>query len=107
MNLSLNVLLMKDDDVWSAQCLEHNIAAQGETTNKALFELTRTIVGELALRAKRGQEHLSDIPRAPDFYWKAFGEAQSLNMTTRSLFRPDDDIPPAFILPEFRECRVV
>lgn len=104
--MNLNVLLMKDGDAWSAQCLEHNIAAQGETTDAAILELTRTIVGELALRAEREQEGLADIPRAPDMYWEMFGRANSLNISHRPLFRPDQEIPPAFMLPEFRECRV-
>ena len=106
MNLTLNVLLLKDDGAWSAQCLEHNIAAQGTTTNEAISELARTIVGELALRAKKGVEGLAGIPRAPDMYWKMFGESESLNFTTRPLFRPDYEVPPAFMIPEFRECRV-
>ena len=104
--MNLNVLLMKDGGVWTAQCLEHNIAAQGKTTDEAILELTRTIVGELALRAERGQEGLADIPRAPDAYWRLFGESHSLNIPNRPLFRPDQAIPPAFMIPEFQDCRV-
>lgn len=106
MELTLNVLLLKDGGAWSAQCLEHNIAAQGATTHEALSELARTIVGELALRHRKGVEGLADIPRAPDIYWRIFGESASLNVPTRPLYRPDDGIPPAFMIPEFRECRV-
>ena len=104
--MNLNVLLMKDSGVWTAQCPEHNIAAQGKTTNDAILELTRTIVGELALRAERGQEGLADVPRAPEAYWRLSGESYSLNIPNRPLFRPDQEIPFAFMIPEFQECRV-
>lgn len=104
--MNLNVLLMKDGGMWSAQCLEHNIAAQGDTTNDAIMELARTITGELALRADKGQEGLKDIPRAPDFYWQLFGKSNSLNIPQRPLFRPDRTVPPAFMIPEFHDCRV-
>ena len=106
MNLTLHVLLMKDSGTWSAQCLEHNIAAQGATTNEAISELARTIVGELSLRAARGREGLDDIPRAPDHYWTMFGTSAPLNMPAPPLFRPDHETPPAYMIPEFRECRV-
>ena len=43
MNLTLNVLLIKDDGAWTAQCLEHNIAVQGSTTQEAVSELARII----------------------------------------------------------------
>ena len=106
MNLVLNVLLMKEDGIWSAQCLEHNIAAQGSTINEAISELARTIIGELVLRAAEGAEGLNDIPRAPDMYWTMFGESVPVNIANRPLFRPDNETPPAFMIPEFREYRV-
>ena len=106
MHETLSVLLVKDQGVWAAQCLEHNIAAQGATTQEALFELSRTVAGELALSAEAGHEGLAHIPRAPDFYWKMFGASDRLNTKDRPLFQPDRDVPPAFMLPEFRDCRV-
>ena len=103
---TLSVLLIKDNNVWSAQCLEHNIAAQGTTTQEALLEFTRTVAGELTLRAEQGKEGLADIPRAPEFYWKMFGASDRLEPKPRPFFQPDQEIPPAFMLPEIRECRV-
>jgi len=106
MTLTLHVLLTRDSEAWSAQCLEHDIAAQGATHREAVSELACTIVGELALRAARGVEGLSDIPRAPDYYWKQFADSDPLSMPAPPLFRPDQSVPPAFMIPEFREYRV-
>lgn len=75
MSGTLNVLLL-EDGVWTAQCLEHDIASQGETTREAMFELTRTLVAEVCLCAARGDERLDSIPPAPRFYWsKTIGRA--------------------------------
>ena len=106
MDRALSVLLIKDHGVWAAQCLEHNIAAQGATTQEALLELSRTVAAEIALRAEKGMEGLAGIPRAPDLYWRMFGASDRLRTKDRPLFHPDRDAPPAFMLPEFRECRV-
>lgn len=106
MQQTLNVLLVKDD-AWTAQCLEHDIAAQGDTIREAIFELTRTLAGELTVRMANGEQGLDNVPAAPHFYWKKFYEAgEPMDASRRPPFSPGQEMPPAFILPEFRELRV-
>ena len=106
MNHTLNVLLLKDG-AWTAQCLEHDIAAQGETIQEAMFEFTRTLVAEVCLCAARGDHSLASIPRAPRFYWQRYHAVGELVDSRRvPPFRPDCDLPPAFMLPEVGELRV-
>lgn len=107
MNGNLNVLLLKDG-VWTAQCLEHDIASQGETIQEAMFELTRTLVAEVCLCAARGDEGLDSIPPAPRFYWSKYHEVGEQLRGNRLLppFKPDCSLPPAFMLPRFGELRV-
>ena len=103
---TLNVLLLKDD-AWTAQCLEHDIAAQGETIGKAILELTRTLAGELTIRVANGEAGLERVPPAPRFYWKMFHEAgEPMDASHRPRFTSGQDLPPPFMLPKFDELRV-
>ena len=85
MQQTLNVLLLKDD-AWTAQCLEHDVAAQGETIREAIFELTRTLAGELTVRIANGEQGLESIPRAPHYYWKNSTRPES-RWTPRAVLR--------------------
>lgn len=59
----LRILVFKEiQDAWSAQCLEHDIAAQGETIQEALQQLALVIIGELTMR----NGDLSEIGPPPD-----------------------------------------
>ena len=59
---SFRILLLKEGNAWSAQCLEHDIAAQGETIPDAVEQLALIIIGELSLR----NGDLSEIEPPPD-----------------------------------------
>ena len=106
MNRTLRVLLVSDGGAWTAQCLEHDIAAQGKTIQDALVEFQRTLVAEVCLHASRGAQGLDSIPRAPHMYWKKYHEGELLDHRRHPPFVPDCPLPPAFMIPEFREMRV-
>ena len=107
MNRTLRILLVSDGGSWTAQCLEHDIAAQGKTIENALLEFQRTLVAEVCLCAARGEQGLESVPRAPQLYWTKYHEAGELVSRDRyAPFVPDCDLPPAFMIPEFRELRV-
>lgn len=101
---TVNVLLIKEE-VWSAQCLEHDIVGQGETIDQAMMQLTMLLAAEEIVQLEGGGS-LNDIPPAPQWYWEKFNQA--VNVSPR-LFpvRPSMDVPPAYMLPQLRECRVI
>ncbi len=106
---TVNVLVVKDiveeKAVWSAQCLEHDIAAQGATIEQALMELTKIITAEALILSQEGRT-LDDLPKAPQWYWGEFHKASTIDARSNFPVMPSAEIPPAFMLPEFRELRV-
>jgi len=68
----VRVLFIKRGEAWVAQCLEHDIAAQGKTFDEAEKAWERTFLGQILLDAKQGKEPLKDIKPAPRFYWRKF-----------------------------------
>ena len=70
--LILHVLLFKErvgpQDVWVAQCLEHDITAQGDTVREAQKDFERTVRGEIVLALEAGREPLAGIAPAPSRY---------------------------------------
>jgi len=77
-NFVMHVLLLNDDGVWVAQCLDYDIAAQGKTINKAVDALTRTFAGQVVLDIQHGKKPLEDFTKAPIDYWNKFEDANRL-----------------------------
>lgn len=82
---SVQVLVLREGDVWVAQCLEYDIAAQGATLPEVKKALERTFIGQMMVDAHLGQEPLDNIPPAPREYWEKFEQGERI--CDRSPFR--------------------
>lgn len=115
---TVNVLVIKDhidehgNSMWSAQCLEHDIAAQGDSVKAAMIALTKAIVCEDA-NMKRLGGTIEDIPKAPEDCWAMFRNAAKLDAEAMKPSVPGDfsvksenSLPPAHMIPRFEEARV-
>lgn len=71
-NPRLNILLRTEQDIWVAQCLDFDIAAQGKNIDGALDSLERVFIGQIVLDQKRERSPLENIPSAPAEFWKLF-----------------------------------
>ncbi len=65
----VHVRLVREGEIWAAQCLEYDIAAQGNDEQEALARFRLTMQGQIALNKRDGKEPLVDIPCAPIPYW--------------------------------------
>ena len=73
----LSVLFIEGDGWWSAQCLEHDIAAQAKTLNALFYEMERVLVSQLAIDEELGRKPFEGIGRAPKKYWEAFRRSRT------------------------------
>ena len=92
----MRVLLLKEESVWIAQCLEYDIAVQGATVAAAQDAFVRTFAGQIAVALHHGEEPLATFQRAPEHYWDLFNEAQRLADPIR--IHDPIKIPPAFMI---------
>lgn len=65
----MNVVLFRDDDYLVAQCLEHDIAAQGRTFKEVRGLFVATLVAEIVGAIREGRRPLADIGPAPREFW--------------------------------------
>ena len=92
----MRVLILKEEAVFVAQCLEYDITAQGQTVVEAQDAFVRVFAAQIAVALRHGEEPLAAFERAPDYYWERFNEAQRLADPIRI---PDRvEIPPAFMI---------
>lgn len=104
-SLAVKVLFMREGEAWIAQCLEHDIAAQGKTLHEAEEIFGRTFVGQLMLDFRRGKEPLQGVRPAPRTYWQKFDEGIGLKVEP-TIALPKGNVP-AFPFEEIRkEARV-
>jgi hypothetical protein len=75
---TLRVLLLNEKGGWVAQCLEHDIAAQGTSIKDAISSFVDVFGGQITLDLKANREPLSGKKEAPSWYWRAFREAEQL-----------------------------
>lgn len=75
----LKVLVFQEDKTWVAQCLEHDIAAQGSSIRHALDALGYTLLEQITLDQEDGLEPLSQIGQAPERYFSLFQKGLRLS----------------------------
>ncbi len=103
----LDILFFKEQGVWVGQCLQHNIAVQGETLRECIEALFCVLVGRIVIAAKLGMDHpFKGVPPAPAKYWKRYPGALKLS-PEESTFKLPKGIPPAFMIqPSNLELRI-
>ena len=72
---NLRVVLIREENLWVAQCLEFDIAAQGATIIEAQSSFVRTFVGQALLDVAAGKRPFADFKPAPDWYVEQFEAA--------------------------------
>ncbi len=101
----LSILMLKEDNAWVAQCLEFDIAGQGESIKDAMVDFMHTFVLELALSDETGSQGLEDIPPAPKYYWRLYRKQATPVIECEEnhpLEINTSEIPEPFMLPQER-----
>ncbi|MEW8436933.1 MAG: hypothetical protein AB2689_02150 [Candidatus Thiodiazotropha taylori] len=71
---TLSILFLKEGTSWVAQCLEHDIAAQGKNIREASYELQKAFCAEISVCEELGYNFFTANPPAPGYYWRIFDE---------------------------------
>jgi hypothetical protein len=87
-NITLNVVLLQENESWVAQALEYDITAQGKTIQNATDALERTVVGQLLVDITHGSQPFEGIEQAPKIYWEHFHSAKRLEDSRKPLRVP-------------------
>lgn len=69
---ALRVVVFQEGDWLCAQCLDHDLAVQARTLEKLYDQLSRMIVGHIAVRREHGRRPFEDLQPAPKKYWDMF-----------------------------------
>lgn len=104
--MRLRVVIFREGEHLVAQCLEHDIAAQGATLadvqDAFLKELVKTII--LALELNR--EPLKAIPKAPETYWNMFKSVEASPWKHEMPIPSSDPRVPAWMANSVAELRL-
>jgi len=95
-NFVVSVLLRRENEMWAAQCLEYDLAAQGQTISEAKEAFEKTFVGQIIVDIKSGKQPLEGVQQAPREYWDKFKTAERL--MDRKPFYMGEDLPPAYMI---------
>jgi len=75
-NLDLRVLVLQEGDYWVAQCLEHDVAAQGKTPKQLAHALNSALVGHAAIAQLHREKFFENMSPAPKFYHELYDQAE-------------------------------
>lgn len=70
LNFKVSVLLLREGDMWTAQCLEYDLAAQGRTLAEVKDAFGQTFTGQIMVDLHHKVEPLAAFRPAPAKYWK-------------------------------------
>jgi hypothetical protein len=68
----ISVVIFQREKWWIAQCLQYDIGAQAHTVEDVLYELSRSIMGHIAICDHHERRPFVDLPAAPAAYWRKF-----------------------------------
>jgi hypothetical protein len=89
------LIIQQDDGLWAAQCIDHDIVAQGDSIKDAKKAFERTIVGQILFDIKHGNTPLAAFPPAPEELRKIFDQAEELADKGPITF--PENTPPAYV----------
>lgn len=69
---SIRVIAYREGDAWIAQCLEHDISAQGADFQSAMRRLTATVNAECRYTLEKHGEEFANIDPAPKQFERMF-----------------------------------
>lgn len=72
---TIRVIAFREADAWVAQCLEHDISAQGSDFPTCMRRLTATLNAESAYTMKEHGEEFATIDPAPKTFFDMFEDA--------------------------------
>lgn len=103
----LDVLFICDGGAWTAQCLQYDIAAQGETIKDARRAFEYALSVEAAYLAEQDLT-LDSLPAAPQCYWQKFQEALQVEPIKEPATRFPTEVANLLstLVPAQRELRV-
>ena len=73
----IHVLYIQEEDGWFAQCLDFNVAAQGDSLRDAEGAFFRTWAAQIAMDRNHGREPFAGLGKAPDQYWEMLKGVES------------------------------
>ena len=103
--VAVRVVVFQEDERVCAQCLEYDIAAQGQTLDDCLYQLGRLIVGHIAISTEKGFEPFRGLKRAPQRFWEWF-ERSRIPLTSTPLPFAADDLARKGVVVEPSQIRV-
>lgn len=87
---------MRDGDLWAAQCIDYDIAAQGRSIREAKMAFEKTIIGQILFDITRHKQPLADFRPAPESYREKFEAGERL-ADSEPIEMPEG-IPPAYVV---------
>ena len=69
---SVKVLLIQEDNLWSMQCLDYDLAAQGRTQEEVKDAFGKIFLGQIVIDIREGREPFENIGKAPQEFWDMF-----------------------------------
>jgi hypothetical protein len=90
--VNLRVLIFRSDDRYVAQCLEYDIAAQGETLDEVRYQFEYAVVGRIAAAQELGSDPF-DLPAAPPHFHELWDRSATLEAREPALDFPAGLLP--------------
>jgi hypothetical protein len=73
---TFRLLLLKEGNSWAAQCLEVDIASQGDSIKQTINNFCEVVAAQVASDIAKSREPLSGRKEAPHWYWQYWDELE-------------------------------
>ena len=91
------LLLQQRDGLWAAQCIDHDIVAQGNSIGDAKRAFERTVVGQILFDLQHQRAPLAAFPPASARLRELFERAEELALADKGPIRLPEGTPDAYV----------
>lgn len=90
------LLLQQEDGLWAAQCIDHDIVAQGSSIGEAKKAFERTVIGQIMFDFENNRPPLAAFPPAPARLREIFERAEEA-LADKGPIKLPEGMPEPFI----------
>lgn len=101
------LLLQQEDGLWAAQCIDHDIVAQGNSIKEAKRAFERTVMGQILFDLQNNRAPLASFPPPAPKLKEMFEKAEELALADKGPIKLPEGTPEAFICSQItKEFRI-
>ena len=96
LELEVQVFVFREGESWIAQGLNYDLTGHGQSLNASVENFWLTLLTQIVVDVKHGDEPLANVKPAPKYYWQKLQQERARRYKDKKTFSLPEEVPPAY-----------